>query len=89
MAYYNLEPFGDELALMDEHFAGLKALFANANRDPKKRRKAFQPGDFMLLKPSGLMLLEPRMEEPRVEEQRKSPREIYAGFRSFAMLNKN
>jgi hypothetical protein len=88
MAYYNLEPFGDELALMDEHFAGLKSLIANANRDPKQRRKAFGPGDFRLLKPSSLMLAEPRAEKPRVEEQQKSPQEVYSIFRTWARLNK-
>lgn len=77
MAYYNLEPFGDELALMDEHFAGLKSLIANANRDPKKRRKPFVPGDFRLL-------------GAREEDLKKSPQEVYAGFRRMAdALNKN
>ena len=80
MAYYNLEPFGDELALMDEHFAGLKSLIANANRDPKKRRKAFGPGDFRLL---GV-----REDGVREEERRSSPQEVYAGFRAWAMMGK-
>ena len=84
MAYYNLEPFGDELALMDEHFAGLKTLIANTNRDPKKRRKAFELDDFRLLKSDDFIL-----HEPHIEEQRKSPQEVYAGFRAFAILNKN
>ena len=77
MTYYNLEPFGDELALMDEHFAGLKTLIANANRDPKKRRKAFEPDDFRLL---GI-----RKEK---QEQQKSPQEIYAILRSSLLVNK-
>ena len=74
MAYYNLEPFGDELALMDNHFASLQALIANANRDPKKRSKPFEPDDFRLLK--------------REEEQEQSPQDIYATIRTWAMMNK-
>lgn len=75
MAYYSLEPFGDELALMDNHFASLQALIANANRDPKKRRKAYEPDDFRLL-------------GTREEVQQKSPQEVYSIFRTWAMLNK-
>ncbi len=75
MAYYNLEPFGDEMALMDNHFASLQALIANVNRDPKKRSKAFEPDDFRLL-------------GTREEEQQKSPEEVYAVFRTWAMKSK-
>ena len=75
MAYYSLEPFGDELVLLDEHFARLQALIANVNRDPKKRRKAFEPDDFRLL-------------GTRDEVQQKSPQEVYSIFRTWAMLNK-
>jgi hypothetical protein len=75
MAYYNLEPFGDELALMDNHFASLQALIANVNRDPKQRHKAFEPDDFRLL-------------GTREEKQKKSPQEVYSIFRTIAMLNK-
>ncbi len=44
MAYYSLEPFGEERA--DLRIAILDSLIANANRDPKKG-KALKPADFM------------------------------------------
>lgn len=45
MAYYGLEPFGDERA--DLRSGIVAATIANVNRDPKKTRSAFEPGDFM------------------------------------------
>lgn len=46
MAYYQLEPFGQE---RDNLHAGIIAsVFANANRDRKKQRKPFEVKDFML-----------------------------------------
>lgn len=45
LAYYQLEPFGDERA--DLRMAILASLIANANRDKKKRKKAFDPKDFI------------------------------------------
>lgn len=44
-AYFRVEPFGEERA--DLRMAILAALIANANRDPKKRRKPYTPADFM------------------------------------------
>lgn len=46
MAYYNLEPFGEEV--MDHHLATMTAILFNANR-PKKE-KARQPKDYKLWK---------------------------------------
>lgn len=45
MAYYTLEPFGEERA--DLRMAVLASLIANANRDPKRRKRAYAPKDFM------------------------------------------
>ena len=56
MAFFSLEPWGTEV---EDWRAGLiAATIANANRDPKKRRKLYEPQDFM-----------PRYEKPQVEEQ--------------------
>lgn len=46
MAYYNLEPFGDEL--MDFHLAQITAMLYNANR--AKNSKSKQVNDFRLWK---------------------------------------
>jgi len=45
MAYYNLEPFGEERA--DLRMAMLASLIANVNRDKKRRPNPFLPKDFM------------------------------------------
>lgn len=45
MAYAKIEPFGEER--QDLRFAMLMALLANIHRDPKKRRTAYSPEDFM------------------------------------------
>jgi len=43
MAYYNLEPFGD-----DWRQTGVVAgVIANVNRDAKKKRRPYEPEDFM------------------------------------------
>jgi flagellar basal body rod protein FlgC len=45
MAYYQLEPFGEE---RDDLRAGIVAsTIANANRNPKKRARPFQAKEFM------------------------------------------
>jgi len=44
-AYYRLEPFGEERA--DLRTGILAALIANVNRDPKQRKKPYEPADFM------------------------------------------
>lgn len=46
MAYYSLEPFGEERA--DLRMAIVASLIANANRDPK--HEAYKPEDFMPFK---------------------------------------
>lgn len=45
MAYYELDPFGEERA--DLRNAMAMALTANVNRDAKKQRKPFSATDFM------------------------------------------
>lgn len=45
MAFYQLEPFGDARA--DLRAGTITAMIANVNRDAKKRRKPYQPQDFM------------------------------------------
>ena len=45
MAYFELEPFGDDL--FDHQMAQLQALLANINRDPKRGRK-YKPMEFAL-----------------------------------------
>lgn len=45
MAYFSMEPWGTEI---EDWRAGMIAsVIANANRDEKKRRKPFEPKDFM------------------------------------------
>lgn len=43
MAYYDLEPFGDEWP----RTALIASLIAEANRDPEARSEPFTPEDFM------------------------------------------
>lgn len=45
MAFYRLEPWGAEVE--DWRFGMLASVVANANRDPKRRRKPYEPTDFM------------------------------------------
>ena len=45
MAYYTIEPFGEQRA--DLRAAIVASTVANANRDPAKRREPFSPTDFM------------------------------------------
>jgi len=45
MAYYRLEPFGEERA--DVRSAIVAAVIANANRDAKKRKRPFKISDFI------------------------------------------
>jgi len=60
MVYFNLEPWGTEV---EDWRAGMVAsTIANVNRDEKKRKKPFEPKDFI-----------PQRAKPPVEEQ--SPEE--------------
>jgi hypothetical protein len=45
LAYFELEPFGEERA--DLRSGIVASTIANVNRDPKRRRRAFRPEDFM------------------------------------------
>ena len=75
MAFAQVDPFGSEPVLIDAHFASLMALTANVNRDPKKGR-TYKPEEFLLLKTG----------DRREEKLQKSPQEVYAGFRAWAMI---
>lgn len=56
MAFFSLEPWGTEV---EDWRAGLIAsTIANSHRDPKRRRKLYEPSDFM-----------PRYEAPKTQEQ--------------------
>lgn len=75
MAYYSLEPFGQE---RDNMHAGLVASAVyNVNRDPKRQRKPFQPADFML-----------EFDSAGGVKTEKTASEIYALFRTWAMVHK-
>jgi hypothetical protein len=76
MAYAQMEPFGEERA--DLRAGIIAATIANMNRDPKKRAKPFGPEEFM-----------PKFDirEARPENS-KSPEEIYALMRTWAMLQR-
>lgn len=45
MAYYGLEPWGEQVA--DNRSGMLACLIANANRDTKKHPRPFTPKDFI------------------------------------------
>lgn len=56
MAFFSLEPWGTEV---EDWRAGLIAsTVANSYRDPKRRRKPYEPSDFM-----------PRYGAPKAQEQ--------------------
>jgi len=44
-AYFEFEPWGTEVE--DWRAGSIASTIANANRDPKKRRKPYAPSDFM------------------------------------------
>ena len=56
MAFFMLEPWGTEVE--DWRAALITSAVANGYRDPKKRRKPYEPSDFM-----------PRYEAPKMQEQ--------------------
>lgn len=56
MAFFSLEPWGCEVE--DWRFGMLASVFANTNRDPKKRRKPYEPKDFI-----------PQRDQPPKKEQ--------------------
>ena len=70
MAYYEIEPFGEERA--DWRAGMIAATIANIFRDTKKRRKPYKPQDFM-----------PKLEEKREQtwqEQLQIVRMLNAAF---------
>jgi hypothetical protein len=76
VAYYGLEPFGQERENM--HAGLVASAVYNVNRDPKKRRKAFSPADFML-----------EFDSAGAPKAEKSPQEIYGMFRTWAQLHRD
>ena len=73
MAYFELEPFGDDL--FDHQMAQLQALIANVNRDPKKGR-TFEPQDFAL-----------RNLAQEDDQDELTPGELYQRFKANLGLN--
>ncbi|MER3438632.1 MAG: hypothetical protein C4346_14170 [Chloroflexota bacterium] len=45
MAFFTLEPWGTEVE--DWRFGMVASVIANVNRDPKRRRRPFEPREFM------------------------------------------
>jgi hypothetical protein len=74
MAYFSIDPFGEERS--DLRAGIVASTIANANRDSKQRRRPYTPQDFM-----------PDFES-REESGEKSPEEVYALMRSWAMMNR-
>ena len=72
MAYFELEPFGDDL--FDYQMAQLQALLANINRDPKKGR-SYKPQEFAL-----------RNLAQEDEEEEVTPRQLYQRFKAHLGL---
>ena len=60
--FFSLEPWGAEVE--DWRFGMLASVIANANRDPKRRRKPYEPSDFMPRR-----AVQAEVEEQSVEEQ--------------------
>ena len=69
MAFYQIEPFGEERA--DLRSAIIASVIANANRDPKVQRQPFTVEDFM-----------PQFDGER-EKHRQTPEEQIAILRMF------
>ncbi len=58
MAYYSIEPFGEEPANLRHGI--LTSVLANAHRDAKKQPQPFKPEDFM-----------PKFDQPRADNESK------------------
>src|SRR5690606_27802860 len=72
MAFFSLEPWGTEVE--DWRAAMIAATVANGYRDPKRRRKPYEPKDFM-----------PRYEPPKKTEP-QSWEEQFAILKMFERL---
>jgi hypothetical protein len=72
MLFYQLEPFGSEAEYLGHAITA--STVANVNRDPKKH-ETFRPEDFM-----------PKFDEDAPKSEGKSPQELYAMFRTWALL---
>lgn len=76
VAYYQIEPWGSELANLN---AGIIAsTIANCNRDPKRRREPWIARNFMLPSP----FAEPKEERSEFME----PEEILSAFDNLIKL---
>lgn len=75
MAYYSLEPFGQERENM--HAGLVASAVYNVNRDPKKQRRPFGLDEFML-----------KFDSEGAVKKEKTPQEIYGLFRTWAQLHK-
>ena len=74
MVYAQVEPFGEERG--DLRAGIVASTIANVNRDAKKRRKPFEPEEFM-----------PKFGKEEGAEG-KEPGEVYSVFRTWAMFNR-
>lgn len=83
MAYAQVEPFGEERG--DLRAGIVASTIANVNRDTKKRRKPFEPEEFM-----PKFNLTPAQESIELGrgEQEKSAQDVYAVFKTWAMVNR-
>ena len=78
MAYYRLEPFGEERG--DLRAGVVAATVANVNRDPKVRGEPYSPRDFM-------PLVEASGHGPDAsEEGGPEPEEVYLKIRAWAAM---
>lgn len=70
-AYYGIEPFGQERG--DLQAGVVASVMANAWSDPKKRKREYGPGDFVL-----------RFDGEDERESQVNARKIYERFRAWA-----
>lgn len=73
MAYFALEPFGDDL--FDHQMAQLQALIANINRDPKKGR-TYKPKEFALR----------NLAQEKEDQEEVTPGTLYQRFKAHLGL---
>lgn len=83
MAYYALEPFGQERG--DLQAGVVASVMANAWKGAKERR-TFEPGDFMLQfgKQKSTTDYAATLTDYTDEEKREKARELYKRFRAWA-----
>ena len=81
VAYAGMEPFGETRA--DIRMATVAALLAEANRDRKRRRKAFSVGEFVALFRGGREIASPAV-PPSTEDVEAKKAELWANVKAWA-----